>query len=108
MDQLQVRFGAKSMQTRFEATKKYANAHIAPSQHVRDHLIKMMNYFKEAELHGATIDEEAEVNLILNSLSPTFLPFTTNYVMNKLDYGLMQLMNELQAFESIMGGLSKR
>ena len=43
MDQLQDMFGAKSTQTRFEATKKYANAQMAPSQHVRDHLIKMTN-----------------------------------------------------------------
>ena len=80
---------------------------MAPSQHVRDHLIKMTNYFQEAELHGAIIDEETQVGLILNSLSPAFLPFTTNYVLNKLNYGLTQLMNELQTFESIMGGPSK-
>ena len=107
MDQLQDMFGAKSAQTRFEATKKYANARMAPSQHVRDHLIKMTNYIQEAELHGVTIDEETQVGLILNSLSPAFLPFTTNYVLNKLNYGLTQLMNELQTFESIMGGPSK-
>ena len=45
-----------------------------------------------------TIDEETQVSLILNSLSPAFLPFTTNYVLNKLNYGMTQLMNKLQIF----------
>ncbi|XP_062114404.1 uncharacterized protein LOC133825488 [Humulus lupulus] len=58
MDQLQEMFRHKSRQARFEATKKYANARMAPGMHVRDHFIKMTNYFQEAELHGATIDEE--------------------------------------------------
>ena len=55
----------------------------------------------------AIIDEETQVGLILNSLSPAFLTFTTNYAMNKLNYGLTQLMNEIQTFESVMGGPSK-
>ncbi|XP_062100598.1 uncharacterized protein LOC133806523 [Humulus lupulus] len=58
MEQLQEKFGHKSGQARFEANKKYANAKMAPMMHVCDHFIKMTSYFQEAELHGATIDEE--------------------------------------------------
>ncbi|XP_062114049.1 uncharacterized protein LOC133825069 [Humulus lupulus] len=61
----------------------------------------------QTQLHGANIDEENKVGLILNSLSPAFMSFTKNYVMNKLNYGLMQLVNELLTFESIVGGPSK-
>ncbi|XP_062100763.1 uncharacterized protein LOC133806683 [Humulus lupulus] len=92
MEQLQEMFGHKTGQSRFEATKKYANARMVPGMHIRDHFIKMMNYFQEAELHGATIDKETQVGLIL---APNFLPFTTNYLLNILKYGMTQLMNEL-------------
>ncbi|XP_062085567.1 uncharacterized protein LOC133791664 [Humulus lupulus] len=45
MEQLQEIFGHKSRQARFEATKKYANARMAPGMHVCNHFIKMTNYF---------------------------------------------------------------
>ena len=68
---------------------------------VRDHVMMMTNYFTEAELHGAEIDQVTQVGIILNSLSSDFIQFTSNYIMNKLNYGLSQLLNELQTFESI-------
>ena len=55
----------------------------------------------EAEIHGATIDESTQVSIILKSLTPAFSQFTTNYVMNKLQYNMTQLLNELQTFEAI-------
>ena len=61
----------------------------------------MTNYFTEAELHGAQIDEVTQVGIILNSLSTDFIQFTSNYIMNKLNYSLSQLLNELHTFESI-------
>ncbi|XP_062115922.1 uncharacterized protein LOC133830038 [Humulus lupulus] len=84
MEQLQEMFEHKFGQDRFEATKKYANARMAPGMHVRDHFITMMNYFQEPELHGDTINDQTQVGLILNSLSPSFLQFFTNYLLNKL------------------------
>ncbi|XP_062118640.1 uncharacterized protein LOC133832290 [Humulus lupulus] len=44
-DQVQDMFGEKSVKNRFEATNKYANARMALSHYVRDHLIYMMNFF---------------------------------------------------------------
>ncbi|XP_062100597.1 uncharacterized protein LOC133806522 [Humulus lupulus] len=90
MEQLQEMFGHNYGQARFETNKKYANARMTLTMHVRDHFMKMTNYFQEAELHGATIDEENRVGLILNSLAPTFLTFTTNYFLNKMNYGMTQ------------------
>ena len=61
----------------------------------------------EAEIHGATVDEKTQVSVILESLTPAFLPFTTKYIMNKLEYNLTQLLNELQTFETISKTRSK-
>ena len=96
-------FGKQSKQARFEATKKYTNARMVPGTHVCDHVMKMTNYFNEAKLHRTVIDEVTQVNIILNSLTSDFIPFTSNYIMNKMGYGMTQLLNELQTFESISG-----
>ncbi|XP_062100487.1 uncharacterized protein LOC133806394 [Humulus lupulus] len=61
MEQLQEIFGHKSAKASFEATKKYVNYKMAPDQHVRDHFINMKNYFQEAELHGAKVDEKSQL-----------------------------------------------
>ena len=69
--------------------------------------MNMINLIHEAEIHGATVDEKTQVSVILESLTPAFIPFTTNYIMNKLEYNLTQLLNELQTFETISKMRSK-
>ncbi|KAG6510438.1 hypothetical protein ZIOFF_028459 [Zingiber officinale] len=103
MESLQEMFGQQSEQARHEATRKYTNARMILGTHVRYHVMQMTNYFSEAEMHGAVIDESTQVSIILNSLSSDFIPFTSNYIMNKLNYGMTQLLNELQIFEAILG-----
>ena len=88
MDSLQNMFGKQSEQSRHEATRKYMNAKMSKGTLVRDHVLNMANYINEAELHGAIIDEPTQVSIILDSLTPDFLQFTSNYVMNKLDYNV--------------------
>ena len=68
---------------------------------VRDHVMMMTNYFTETKLRSAEIDQVTQVGIILNSMSSDFIEFTSNYIMNKLSYGVTQLLNELQTFESI-------
>ena len=91
-----------------EATRKHMNTKISLGTYVRDHVMMMTNYFTEAELHCTTIDEVTQVGIILNSLLPDFFQFTSNYIMNKLNYRLTQLLNELQTFESISGIAKKK
>ena len=67
----------------------------------------MINLIHEAEIHGATVDEKTQVSVILESLTPAFMLFITNYIMNKLDYNLTQLLNELRTFETISKTRSK-
>ena len=62
---------------------------------IKDHVMMMMNYFTEAELHSTEIDQVTQVVIILNSLSPDFIQFNSNYIMNKLNYSVSQLLNEL-------------
>ena len=88
-------FGQQSDQCHHEATRSYMNAKMKKGVSVREHVLNMINLMHEAEIHGATIDERTQVSIILESLTPDFSQFTTNYVMNKLQYNMTQLLNEL-------------
>ena len=71
--------------------------------HVRVHVMTIANYFNEAKLHGSTLDEPTQVSIILNLLPNEFNYFISSYVMDKLNYGMSQLLNELQTYKSICG-----
>ena len=86
-------FGRQSDQCRHEATKAYLTTKMRKGVSVREHVLNMINLIHEAEIHGATVDEKTQVSVILESLTPAFIPFTTNYIMNKLEYNLIQLLN---------------
>ena len=101
LDSLQEIFGQKNEQACIEITRKYTTVRMKTRTPMRDQVMMMMNYFTEAELHGAEIDQVTQVGIILNSLSPDFIQFNSNYIMNKLNYSVSQLLNELQTFESI-------
>ena len=77
------------------------NAKMKKGFSVREHVLNMINLMHEAKIHGATIDERTQVSIILESLTSIFSQFTTNYVMNKLQYNMTRLLNELQTLEAI-------
>ena len=94
-ESLQAMFGKQSNQCRHEATRSYMNAKMKKGVLVKEHVLNMINLMHEAEIHEATIDERTQVGIILESLTPTFSQFTTNYVINKLQYNMTHLLNEL-------------
>ncbi|KAM6587060.1 hypothetical protein CsatA_009665 [Cannabis sativa] len=71
-------------------------------------VLLMASYFQEAQDHGAEMDHTTQVSLILNSLTPAFLPYTSNYVMNKKDIDFHELVNDLQTYENLIGGPKKK
>ncbi|KAL5545448.1 hypothetical protein UlMin_005135 [Ulmus minor] len=48
------------------------------------------------------MDQQTQVGMILETLPNSFIPFKTNYVLNKMDLNLTALMNELQTFDSLI------
>ena len=73
LDSLQEMFGQKNEQACIEITGKYTTARMKTGMPVRDNVMMMTNYFTEAELHGAKIDQVTQVGIILNFLSPDFI-----------------------------------
>ena len=82
LDSLQEMFEQKNEQACIEITGKYTTTRMKSGNLVMDHVMMMTNYFTEAELHGAEIDRVTQVRIILNSLSPDFIQFNSNYIMN--------------------------
>ena len=56
-ESLQAMFGQQSNQCRHEATKAYLNTKMRKGVSVREHVLNMINLIHEAEIHGATVDE---------------------------------------------------
>ena len=95
-------FGQPFDQSRHDTFKAAMNAKMKAETLARELVLKMINWLNEAKIHGLVFDERTQVSMILESLSLAFLQFKSNYVMNKLSYNLTQLLDELQAFESIV------
>ena len=57
LDSLQEMFGQKNEQASIDITGKYTTARMKNETPMRDYIMMMMNYFTEAELHGAEIDQ---------------------------------------------------
>ena len=93
LDSLQEIFGQKNEPASIEIIYKYITARMKSRIPVRDHIMMMTNYFSEAELHGAEIDQVMQVEIILNYLSPDFIQFNSNYIMNKLNYLISLFLN---------------
>ncbi|RVW45213.1 Retrovirus-related Pol polyprotein from transposon TNT 1-94 [Vitis vinifera] len=102
MESLQQMFGRPSEQARHEAVKTVMNSKMKNGSSVREHVFKMIHHFNEAEINGAKIDEKTQVGMILETLSPFFLQFRTNYIMNHKKCNLTELLNELQSYETLI------
>ncbi|RVW82191.1 Retrovirus-related Pol polyprotein from transposon TNT 1-94 [Vitis vinifera] len=102
MESLQQMFGRPSKQGRHEAVKAVMNSKMKNGSSVREHVLKMIHHFNEAKINGAKIDEKTQVGMILETLSPSFLQFRTNYIMNHKKCNLTELLNELQSYETLI------
>ena len=62
---------------------------------VRVHTLEAIALLYDMKIIGALIDDETQVDMVLETLSDSFDTFKLNYVMNKLDYNLTELMKDL-------------
>ncbi|KAL5749512.1 hypothetical protein ACOSP7_024115 [Xanthoceras sorbifolium] len=67
-----------------------------------------MSYFNTTEINGGAIDEPSQVSIILTTFPKSFDQFKSNYGMNKLQFSLTQLLNELATFEALTKENKKR
>ncbi|TYK04327.1 Retrovirus-related Pol polyprotein from transposon TNT 1-94 [Cucumis melo var. makuwa] len=101
MNSLKGMFGQPEWSLRHEAIKYIYTMRMKEGTSVREHVLDMMMHFNIAEVNGGAIDEANQVSFILESLLKSFIPFQTNVSLNKIEFNLTTLLNELQRFQNL-------
>ncbi|KAA0048693.1 gag/pol protein [Cucumis melo var. makuwa] len=100
MDSLKGMSGQPEWSLRHEAIKYIYTKRMKEGTSVREHVLDMMD-FNIAEVNGGAIDEANQVSFILESFPKSFIPFQTNASLNKIEFNLTTLLNELQRFQNL-------
>ena len=78
------------------------NAKMKNGSSIHEHVLKMIHHFNEAKINGVNIDEKTKVGMILETLSPAFLQCRTNNITNHKKWNLIELLNELQTYKTLI------
>ncbi|KAA0066985.1 gag/pol protein [Cucumis melo var. makuwa] len=101
MDELTAMFGQPEWSLRHEAIKYIYTKRMKEGTSVREYVLDMMMHFTITEVNGGAIDEANQVSFILKSLPKSFISFQTNVSLNKIEFNLTTLLNELQRFQTL-------
>ncbi|KAH9752860.1 hypothetical protein KPL71_014876 [Citrus sinensis] len=99
MASLHQMFGQNTHFAREAALKRIMDTKMEEGTKVRDHVLKMMDYLNEVEIHGVQINDKSKINMVIESLPDTFKEFKVSYILNNKDMTLIELMHELHAIE---------
>ncbi|TYK02153.1 gag/pol protein [Cucumis melo var. makuwa] len=107
MDSLKGMFEQPEWSLRHKAIKYIYIKRLKEGTFVREHVLDMMMHFNIAKVNGGGIDEANQVSFILESLPKSFIPFQINVSLNKIEFNLTTLLNELQRFQNLTKGKGK-
>ena len=93
-------YGEQSRTTRYEISKQLFYARMTEGSSVQDHVLKIIDLITRLGQLDFVMDGELSQDLILQSLSESFIQFVMNYHMNKLNTSLSELLNMLKTAES--------
>ncbi|KAL5569983.1 hypothetical protein UlMin_026558 [Ulmus minor] len=82
MASVQAMFGETSTRARFEAVKAIMNSRMKLGTPVRDHLLRIMAHFNEAEIHGSSIDQQTQYKGKQSIQNHSQLKHTAKYRIN--------------------------
>ena len=85
---------------RHGASCKLFGTKMPAGQSVEEHVLNMFGYIEDMEQMGLGLHSMLYIDLILKSLTPTFLPFIDNMMMSENEPELPKLLNLLKEFES--------
>lgn len=74
-ESLKEMFRHNTLSARQAALKDVMNSNIEKSVRVCEHDLKIMDYLNEAEIQGAEIDDNSEIDMVLKSLLKTSKAF---------------------------------
>ncbi|KAH9685593.1 hypothetical protein KPL70_014018 [Citrus sinensis] len=80
MASLHQMFGQNTHFAREAALKRITDTKMEEGTKVRDHVLKMMDYLNEVEIHGVQINDKSKINMVIKSLPDTFKEFKKNSI----------------------------
>ncbi|RVX02180.1 Retrovirus-related Pol polyprotein from transposon TNT 1-94 [Vitis vinifera] len=96
LENLKEMFGDQTSAARQNALREILTSKMEEGTQVRTHVLKMMSLLNDMEVLGAEVDKATQIEMVLNTLPPSFQQFRLNYNMNKMDFTLSKLLNELK------------
>ncbi len=97
--QLKNLFQAQARVERYEMTKALHECKMAEGASVSSHVIKMIGYIENLERLGFPYNQDLAIDIILQSLPPSYSSFIMNYNMNGLEKSLTELHGMLKTAE---------
>ncbi|KAL0412129.1 UNVERIFIED_CONTAM: hypothetical protein Slati_3802600 [Sesamum latifolium] len=88
--------------TRYVATKEFFRTKMTEGTSVQEHGVKMLSLVEKLEDLKAGFNNDTYVNVILQSLPPSFDPFIVNFNMNGLEKSINELINMLVQYEAMI------
>ncbi|KAL0394451.1 UNVERIFIED_CONTAM: hypothetical protein Slati_4411300 [Sesamum latifolium] len=80
---------------RYTATKVFFGTKMAEGSSVQSHGVTMLSLVEKLEDLKAGLDNDTYIDVILQSLPPSYDPFIVNYNMNGLEKSIHELINML-------------
>ena len=96
------KFYKKARQERFEVVKAFMACKLKEGESVFPHVQKMRRYAEQLHKLNVSFDDELAIDMVLNSLPPTYDQFVLTYHLNNMETALTELHNLLQTIESWM------
>ncbi|KAL0329203.1 UNVERIFIED_CONTAM: hypothetical protein Sradi_4907000 [Sesamum radiatum] len=88
--------------TRYVATKEFFRAKMTEGSSVQEHRVKMLSLVEKLEDLKAELENDTYIDVILQSLPPSYDPFIVNFNMNGLEKSINELINMLVQYEAMI------
>ncbi|CAA0806714.1 Unknown protein, partial [Striga hermonthica] len=88
---LQELYGERTRQIRYQISKELFRCHMTAGSSVHDHGLKMIALIERLSSLGVIMDNELYVDLLLQSLPPSFDSFAVNFNMHNMETSLPEL-----------------
>ncbi|KAL0439581.1 UNVERIFIED_CONTAM: hypothetical protein Slati_2441100 [Sesamum latifolium] len=85
---------------RYAAIKAFFGTKMAEGSSVQSHGVKMLSLVENLEDLKAELNNDTYIDVILQSLPPSYDPFIVNYNMNGLEKSIHELINILVQYEA--------
>ncbi|KAL5571010.1 hypothetical protein UlMin_020607 [Ulmus minor] len=102
MHNIEDMFGGQSVLVRQSVVRNLMNCKHKPGIPIKDHMLTVIGYLAKAQSHGSEIDVDTQMEMSFESLSKEFILFRKIFNLSGKNMSLMELIKQLQAFESMI------